>query len=675
MRKRVLGILLVGTLAAWGQNRPASPAQTVDHATAYYHFALAHMYAELAASYGNRGEYVARAIENYKAAIKADPKAPEIGEELTEFYIASGRLREAQTDAEEVLRTNPSDLNALRLLARIFTRQIGDGQGPRNRIDETMLRRAIDQYEKIAAVEPKDIDAWLMLGRLRKVSQETVDSEKAYKKALEIEPNNEDALTGLALIYSDRGDNKAAAEIMKKLAATNPSARSFQALAAAYEQMRDFGAAADALDQALALNPQNASELKQALAQDLVSAGRFDRALNVYKDVVADDPSNTNAFLRMSQIYRRQKDFVHAREMSSKALSLDPGNVEIRFNDVAILEAEGKPQDAIQVLKDILSSTEKRFYSQSERANRVALLEQLGGMYRNADQVDLAVAAYRQMAELDADLGSRVAAEIVETYRQGHQFTKARQEAEAAHKKWPQDRVVTLVYASVLADLGDVDVAVGEVKKLLSGPNDRDIYITLAQLYEKGRRFYEMAKSIDDAEKLSSSDDEKQGIWFMRGAMFEKMKRVEPAEKEFRKVLAADPGNAGALNYLGYMLADRNLRLPEALELIRKALEKEPDSGAYLDSLGWVYFRMGRYAEAEEQLRLAVEKTPKDPTVHDHLAETLMKQSKVKEAISHWELSLREWESSAPAEIEPADVASVKSKLESAKVRLAREAK
>src|SRR6476659_6926620 len=89
----------------------------------------------------------------------------------------------------------------------------------------------------------------------------------------------------------------------------------------------------------------------------------------------------------------------------------------------------------------------------------------------------------------------------------------------------------------------------------------------------------------------------------MRGAMYERMNKLEPAEAEFRKVLKIDAENAGAMNYLGYMLADRNVRLPEALDLITKALDKDPGNGAYLDSLGWVYYKLGRLREAEENVR------------------------------------------------------------------------
>ena len=159
----------------------------------------------------------------------------------------------------------------------------------------------------------------------------------------------------------------------------------------------------------------------------------------------------------------------------------------------------------------------------------------------------------------------------------------------------------------------------------------------------------------------------------MRGAMYEKMKKFDAAETEFRKVLELNPKNASALNYLGYMLADRNMRVSDALDFIKQALELDPDNGAYLDSLGWAYYRAGDLPKAEEYLRRAIDRFSKDPTVHDHLGDVYFKQGNLKDAIEHWQLSLKEWENSSPSERDATEMAKVQKKLDSAKVRLARE--
>jgi tetratricopeptide (TPR) repeat protein len=667
--------VFLGTASLFGQ-APAKRAQSdapekLDRAEAYYRYSLGHLYAELATSYGNRGEYFTKAIENYRLALKADPSATFISEELSDLYIQSGRLREAMAEAEDVLKQNPKDLNARRVLARIYARMIGDQQA--NRVNEEMLKKSIEQYSKIVQDEPGDTDSWLMLGRLQKVAQNSVEAEKAYKKVLDQDPGNEDALTGLAMVYSDLGDNKDAAEVLKKLSDKTPSARSLTALASTYEQMREYGLAAEALKRAIDLSPPNLNELKHALAQDLMLSDQLADSLKIYQELVAEDPKDVQSQLRISQIYRQQRDFVKAREANDKARALDPNSVEIRYNEVNLLEAEGKTNDAITLMKEILASTAKKTYNPAERGNRSALLERLGFMYRNAEQFGPAVETFRQIAELDPDLAARAEAQVIETYRAGKDFKKAEQEANAAAAKYPDDRMIKSVQASVLADLGRTDAAVAILKKQLGEKKDRETWLALAQVYEKGKRYDEMAKAIDEAEKLSQSKDDKETVYFLRGAMYERLKKYDQAEAEFRKVIEMNPENSSAMNYLGYMFADRGERLQEAMQLINKALELEPNNAAYLDSLGWVFFRLDRLPEAEQQLKAALEKLTRDPTVHDHLGDVYFRQGRLKEAIGQWEASLKEYETGAPAENELQDVAKVQKKLEGARVRLAKE--
>jgi len=671
-RLRSLPCLLLMAAAAFGQNPPPAPtpADKADKASSYYNYSLGHLYAELAAQYGTRGDLFAKAVDSYKAALKADPSATFISEELSDLYIQSGRLREAVLDAEDQLKTNPNDLNARRLLARIYTRLIGDPAS--NKIDENMVKKAIEQYEKITEGDPKDVDSWIMLGRLNKHAQNSTAGVKAYKKALEIEPENEDALTGLAMVYRDLGDNKAAADLLHRVADKDPSPRSLTNLASAYEEMKDYALAAETLRKALEQQPGN-SDLKHALAQDLLLSDQLDDALKLYKELVDEDPKDEQSLLRLSQIYRQKKDFVNAHAASDKAKEADPTNLEVLYNDVNLLEAEGKIPEAVRTLKGILDQTVKKTYSTSEKSNRVLLLDRLGFLYRSMEQYPQAIDVYKQIAEIEPDSAARASAEIVETYRVAKDFPKAEAEAAAAVKKYPDDRVVLSVHASLLADLGKTDQAIAETKKLMDGKNDREAYVSLAQIYEKAKNFTEMAKMLDSAENLSKSDEDKQNILFMRGAMYERMKNYPSAEAEFRKLLAMNPDHAGALNYLGYMLADRNTKLDEAHSMIKKALDLEPNNGAYLDSLGWVLYRENKLSEAEEQLRRAIESMGRDATVHDHLGDVYFREGKIREAISQWQISLKEWQAGPPSDLDHTEVATIQKKLDDAKVRLARE--
>ena len=663
-------VLLVLAAASASAQSPGTPQPKPNRASAYYHAAMGHLYSELAAQYGGRGEYVGKAIENYKLAMRYDPETGSLAQELAELYLQTGQIRSAVNEFEDVVKRNPEDVNGHRILGRLYAARIrGDGQ--QARINEESLKQAIAQHEKVGEMAPRDLENWLMLGRLYKLAQNSNASEKAYKKALAMEPENEDALTGLAMVYSDLGDTAGASQVLKRVAEKNPSLRTLTALAAAYEQLKDYKAAAETYGRALELSKD--PDLKRARAQALFSAEDLDQAVTVFEELAAEDPNDLLAVLRLSQIYRQKRNFGKAEEYAKRATKLDPNNLEIQYNEVSLLEAEGKSGEAIARLKEILGAMPKKADSISEKSNRMILLERLGILYRLSDQTANAVAAFREIIELDPEAGGRAHAQIIDALRAGKDYAAAEKEAKLALQKYPNDRLVKTVVASVYSDLGRFKEAEATLKTLLDGKGDRETWISISQIQEKAKNFPEMSKAIDEADKLSKSEEEKENIYFMRGAMYERMKKFDLAEEEFRKALKLNPQSASALNYLGYMLADRNVRLPEALEMVQKAVTLEPGNGAFLDSLGWVFFRLNRLDDAAENLRQSIARSGRDATVHDHLGDVYNSQSKLKEAIAQWERAVQEMHASAPSDVDPAEVAKIQKKLESAKVRQAKE--
>src|SRR5262249_16012917 len=151
----------------------------------------------------------------------------------------------------------------------------------------------------------------------------------------------------------------------------------------------------------------------------------------------------------------------------------------------------------------------------------------------------------------------------------------------------------------------------------------------------------------------------------------------DQADSEFRKVLTvtppSDPQAAATLNYLGYMNADRGVKLDESLGMIKQALSFEPNNGAYLDSLGWAYFKLGKYDLAEESLNKAAVHMSSDPTVQEHLGDLYQKTGRLKLAAAHWDRAVQEWNKTVPAQQDQEDFAKVQQKPESAKVKLAKE--
>jgi len=134
-----------------------------------------------------------------------------------------------------------------------------------------------------------------------------------------------------------------------------------------------------------------------------------------------------------------------------------------------------------------------------------------------------------------------------------------------------------------------------------------------------------------------------------------------------------NPKSAVTLNYLGYMFADKNMKLEESVALIQRALELDPYNGAYLDSLGWAYFRLGRLDQAEEYLVKALERLSRDPTIHDHLGDVYYKTGRLPLAEKAWERAREEWQRTAPTELDPKAFARLEEKLQALKNRLAQE--
>jgi tetratricopeptide (TPR) repeat protein len=234
-----------------------------------------------------------------------------------------------------------------------------------------------------------------------------------------------------------------------------------------------------------------------------------------------------------------------------------------------------------------------------------------------------------------------------------------------------------MMLAGALVEQGKSDEGVAMAKALLDGTDkDRAVWMRLSLIDVQLHRWKDADDALNKAEPLTTKKEDRASLLFMRGELAERQKHYEPAEQFFREVLELDPSNTMTLNYLGYMLADKGekgIRLPEALKLIRKAVDLEPMNGAYLDSLGWVYFKLGEYEQAEENLRQAVERDQSDPTVHDHLGDLYEKTGRIRLAAAQWELSLAQYAKSSAADVEPSDVAKVQHKLETARVRLAKQ--
>jgi tetratricopeptide (TPR) repeat protein len=660
--------------AAPAASKPATPAaqRKVDRAAAYYHYTLAHMYEEQVAMYG-RSDLASKAIDEYRAAIEADPTSEYLTASLAELYAKTGRIRDAVLEAQDILKRDPDNLEAHKLLGRIYLRSLGDTPGGSG--TDSVLKLAIEQYEEIIKLEPDSVDDHLLLGRLYGRNNDLQKAESEFKTALKLQPDSEEAVTALAFLYTAEGDSARAADILTKVPDSSRSAKLYSVLGYTYEQQKDYKKAIDAYRKAIALDRDNLDAIR-GLAQNLMNDGQTDAALEQYKVIADANPEDPQTLLRMAEIYRKQGKFDLALDSLKQAQAVVPDLMEVSYNMAAIYQAQGRYDEAAQVLQDLLKKTEKPDgkYSKEELNNRAVFLERLGTIYREDNNQQLAIETFRKMLTLGDDNAERGYQQIIDTYREAKQWQAATDAAKEAVQKLPDKNGLKMVYAAQLADMGKPDEGLQQVKSLLTGkPEDREVYITLAQMYSRLKRWPEAEEALDKASQLSVKDEDKEYVEFLRGSTYERQKKYDEAEQVFRKVLGSDPENAAVLNYLGYMLADRGQKLDEALIMIKKAVDLEPANGAYLDSLGWAYFKLGKYDQAEDNLTKASQHMGTDPTVQQHLGDLYQKTGRLKLAAAHWERAIEEWNKTVAPEVDTEELAKVQKELESAKVKLAKD--
>jgi tetratricopeptide (TPR) repeat protein len=661
------------TSAAPASKPATAPApRKLDRAAAYYHYTVAHMYEDQFAVY-NRSDLATKAIEEYRLAIDADPTSEYLTSGLAELYAKTGRIRDAVLEAQDILKKDPNNLEAHKLLGRIYLRSLGDVQSGSG--SDSVLKLAIEQYEEIIKIEPDNVDDHLLLGRLYRLNNDLRKAESEFKMAVKLQPDSEEAVTTLAYLYNEEGDSARAAEALSSVPDAARSAKLYSALGYTYEQRKEYKQAIASYRKAIELDRDNLDAIR-GLAQNLLNDGQTDAALEQYKIIAESNPEDAQTYLRMAEIYRRNGKFDLALDNLKKAESMVQDSMEVPYNMAAVYQAQGRYDEAVQVLQELVKKTDKadNNYSQSEKNNRAVFLERLGTVYRDNGNETLAIETFHKMLALGDDNAERGYQQIIDTYRESKQWQKATEAAKEATQKLPNDRGLKMVYAAQLTDMGQVDAGLNQVKSLLKGtPEDREVYITLAQVYTRLKRWPEAEAALDKAAQLSTKEEDKEYVEFLRGSTYERQKKYDQAEEVFRKVLATDPQNAAVLNYLGYMLADRGSKLDEALIMIKKAVDLEPANGAYLDSLGWAYFRLGKYELAEDNLMKASQHMGMDPTVQDHLGDLYQKTGRLKLAAAHWERAIDEWNKTVPAEVDTDNLAQVTQKLESAKMKIAKE--
>lgn len=250
---------------------------------------------------------------------------------------------------------------------------------------------------------------------------------------------------------------------------------------------------------------------------------------------------------------------------------------------------------------------------------------------------DKAIATFEEARKI-APQDPSIVGYLIQAQLAAKNYAVAAELAHAARTENPTDLRLARLESQALRRGGKVDQGLAILEELARAQGaEPGAHIALAQAYADANRGAQAVKVLQDAQSRFPGDT---AITFELGAVLDRQKKFAESESVFRQLITREPENAAALNYLGYMLADRGERLDESVGYLKRALAIDPDNGSFLDSIGWAYFRDGKLDLALENLRRAAEQLQTNSVVQDHYGDALLKAGRLEDALEAWNRAL-----------------------------------
>jgi tetratricopeptide (TPR) repeat protein len=364
----------------------------------------------------------------------------------------------------------------------------------------------------------------------------------------------------------------------------------------------------------------------------LLRAGKRDEARKALDDLLARDPDYVDALTLKALLAAEDGDFAESERLYRHALAKHPDDPDVEMGFARLLVELRRMSEARGLIDKVWAQVAAGKLPKDagpQVAEERAALELVD--HRPDD-------AHVWLERLGSEpLDHRSVALWVEYFRQEKAYRQGLDWLGSAHVASDSDtpRLMGAAKAEFLFAIKEDDKARAMLGPLLKGSAD-DVNAALSVL-DRAKRYAEM---IEDARTALARLKDAGDVRFALAAALERSGQFEPAAQEFRALIAKEPDNASALNYLGYMLADKGIKLEEARSLIERAVKLDPSSGAYVDSLGWVYFRLGDLNRAEQLLTHAVTLDPHDATVREHLGDVLKKRGEAAKAVEQYRQAL-----------------------------------
>jgi len=582
-----------------------------------------------------RGDYM-RALDLFRKVAVLDPTAPQPHVAMAELYYQLRNYAEARREAELAVELDPKEIGGHRLLGRLLREEALAAR------DREKARRAIEAFRKVVAEDDLDVEAWQSLAQLYAFLEDTDGLKEALERWTGNDPTADEAFYRLALIYFDRRQYRQAAENAARALMNHPESEYAIVLAKSLLYQGHTTEALQAYREALERDPSN-SELRINYAEALIFSGKYDEAIEILRRILTEQPRNVEALRLTAQAHRRAGRRAEAIETLKNALKGSPPGegLNVRFVLAQTYEEIGQVDEAVATYEEILKALLAPDGTAPERHREAieTVLTNMALAYRQAGRREEAFRVFERMRRVLGEKNPRADLLIVDTFREERDFEAMLAHAQEAAARYPEERRFRLLQAQALGRLGRVEEALRLLDSLLTGlGDDIEVLSTKALVLSDAERYAEAEAAVREA---LQRDPRNNGLLIQLSLIQERLGRFAEAEATLRQVLERDADNATALNNLGYYLAERGERLEEALQLIRRAVNIEPNNGAFLDSLGWVYFQMGNLDEAERYLEQAVLYQPRDATIHEHLGDLHQRRGRLEQALQAYERALQ----------------------------------
>jgi tetratricopeptide (TPR) repeat protein len=629
---------------------------TPDRAASYYHYSLA----KLNEDRGN----LPSALSEMETALDYSPDSSLLNMELAYLYEKSGRGRDAIYHAEEAIRLDPKSPDPHWFLAHLYYPQEGGAA------DDPGLAKAIQELEKIRDLSPKDERIYDALGEAYFKAKQPEKAIQSYEKYQSLAASSDKGYQEIAKYYANAGKEDKSVEYCLKALEANPnSAETLFLLAQIYaKQNKDKEAVPlyRKLLDVLGNNPQISPGVKQQLASSLIEANQSKEAVGLLNEVLKQNPDNNRAQMLLVRAYIESRQFSEALAILQPIIKSNPDareGMEAQFYTATIYEKKREYAEAIKIFTALLENPLVK--SEDAKDNRRMFQEHLIMNYEEMRDFKKVISIYQEMVKIYPN----AVPGLINTYRIDRQFDKALALGKQSYEKSPDDIRVAIAYARSLADAGKGKEGAEILAKMLqSNPASIDIYVHLSAIYMQDKRFSEAEKLLRGGEDKKFEDNEDNArLKIQLATVYEKQKYYDRAETLIKEVLKSKPNNADALNYIGYMLADRGVRLNEAMGYVKEALAIDPQNGAFLDSLGWAYFKLNDLGNAEKYLLEADAIVKDDPTIVDHLGDLYYKTGNFQKAQECWTRSIQVGTQTGT---EKEDIEKVRHKLDSLQDKL-----